>query len=287
MPVAATVAGMFFIQAGSSIAKTLFPLAGVAGVAVLRLVFASLMMLLIWRPWRTALRPGTLRYVVAYGIVLGAMNLAFYAALRRIPLGITVALEFTGPLGLALLHSSRRSDLVWVALAAGGVYLLLPIAPSAGALDPTGIALALFAGTCWALYIVFGQKAGTGGQGHMAAYGAVIAALLVTPFGIGLAGQQLLDARVIPGGLLVAALSSAIPYSLEMIAMTRMPARIFGILMSVEPAIGALSGFVILGERLSGRQLGAISLVIAASVGTVAMHKSRSAPAGIEGIQNG
>lgn len=273
MPVAATVASILFIQSGASVAKTLFPLAGAAGVTALRLGFASLMMLAIWRPWRTPLKPGALRHIVAYGVVLGTMNLSFYAALSRIPLGIAVALEFTGPLGLALLHSSRRSDVIWIFVAAIGVYLLLPIGDTAGTLDLLGVALALFAGFCWALYIVFGQKAGSAGQAHAAAYGVVVACLVAAPFGIALAGSALFDPVLLRTGLLVAALSSAIPYSLEMIAMTRLPAKIFGILMSLEPAIAALSGFVILGERLSVTQLVAILLVVLASAGTVATHK--------------
>jgi inner membrane transporter RhtA len=273
MPIAATIASILFIQSGASVAKTLFPLGGPAGVTALRLVFASLMMLALWRPWRTPLRPGAMRHIAAYGVVLGTMNLSFYAALSRIPLGIAVALEFTGPLGLALLHSSRRFDVVWVLVAAVGVYLLLPIGAAAGTLDPVGIGLALFAGFCWALYIVFGQKAGALGQAQAAAYGVVIACLVAAPFGIVLAGSKLLDPAVLRTGLLVAALSSAVPYSLEMIAMTRLPAKIFGILMSLEPALAALSGFVILGERLTGVQLAAIALVVAASAGTVATNR--------------
>jgi inner membrane transporter RhtA len=277
-PIASTIAGMFFIQAGASVAKGLFPLAGVAGTAVLRLVFASVLMLVFWRPWRIPVKHGALRHIVAYGVALGVMNLSFYEALDRIPLGIAVALEFTGPLGLALLHSSRRLDVLWVACAALGVFLLLPLGGGSGALDIAGIGLALFAGFCWALYIVFGQKAGALGQAHAAAYGSVVAALVVAPFGLAMSGTALLDATLLPRGLLVAALSSAIPYSLEMIAMARMPARIFGILMSVEPAIGALCGFVILGERLAPAHLVAIFLVMLASAGAVATHRPVQTP---------
>jgi inner membrane transporter RhtA len=278
LPIGYTVGGMVFVQAGASVAKGLFPLAGPAGVASLRLCFAGLLMLLIWRPWRHPVRPGALRHIFAYGVALGLMNLSFYAALSRIPLGITVAFEFLGPLGLALLHSTRRLDVLWVLCAAIGVYLLLPVGPHAVALDPLGIGFALLAGTCWALYIVYAQKAGAGGRAHAAAYGGVIAALVVVPFGIALAGTRMLEPRVVGLGVVVAVLSSAIPYSLEMIALARIPARTFGILMSLEPALAALSGFLLLGERLQLAQLAAIALVMVASGGSVLTRGTEPVP---------
>lgn len=269
LPIAYTIGGMFFVQAGASLAKQLFPLAGAAGVAALRLGFASLLMLLMWRPWRTPLKPGAMRDVVAYGVVLGVMNLSFYAALNRIPLGITVAIEFLGPLGLALLHSTRRLDLAWVLSGAAGAYLLLPLGSHAVALDPLGVGFALLAGTCWALYIVYAKKAGAASRAHAAAYGSVVAALVIAPFGIAIAGSRLLAPGIAWQGLAVAALSSAIPYSLEMIALARIPAKSFGILMCVEPAVAALSGYALLGEHLMPRQLVAIGLVMLASGGSV------------------
>jgi inner membrane transporter RhtA len=272
MPVGAAIAAMLLIQSGASLAKGLFPLVGAAGATVLRLLFASIMMLAIWRPWRTPVAAARRAPIAAYGVVLGAMNLTFYLALNRIPLGIAVALEFTGPLGLALISSRRSLDVLWVAIASVGVCLLLPIGAAPATLDPLGVALALGAGVFWALYILFGQKAGAGGSGPAVAYGSMIAGLVVAPFGFIHAGPALFSAAVVPTAVLVALLSSAIPYSLEMMSMTRLPARTFGILMSVEPAIGALAGFVILREHLTATQLIAISLVVVASAGTVATH---------------
>jgi inner membrane transporter RhtA len=273
MPIGAAIGAMFLIQSGASLAKGLFPLVGASGATALRLLFASLMMLAIWRPWRARVGGRERRFIFAYGVVLGSMNLAFYSALSRIPLGVAVALEFTGPLGLALVSSRRRLDFLWVAIASIGVYLLLPIGVASAALDPFGVLLALIAGLFWALYIVFGQKAGAGGSGPAVAYGSVVASLVVAPFGFAHAGAALFSAAVVPTAMLVALLSSALPYSLEMISMTRLPARTFGILMSVEPAVAALSGFLILHEHLSIAQLVAIGMVIVASAGTVSTHE--------------
>ena len=272
LPVGAAIAAMLLIQTGASLAKGLFPPVGAAGATTLRLAFASLMMLAMWRPWRARVGVRERPYILAYGLVLGVMNLTFYAALSRIPLGIAVALEFTGPLGLALVSSRRRLDFIWVGVASLGVYELLPLGASAGALDPLGVTLALLAGVFWALYIVFGQKAGAGGSGPALGYGTVIAAVVVAPFGIAQAGGAMLSMAVLPTAVLVALLSSALPYSLEMMSMTRLPARTFGILMSVEPAIGALAGFLMLREHLSMLQLLAIVMIIVASAGTIATH---------------
>jgi inner membrane transporter RhtA len=210
--------------------------------------------------------------------VLGAMNLMFYLAFNRIPLGVAVALEFTGPLGLAVLSTRHKRDFLWVATAAAGVYFLLPISGASASLDPIGVLLALAAGLCWALYIVFGQKAGAGGSGPTLAYGSLVASLIVAPFGIAHAGASLLSAAVIPTAMAVALLSSALPYSLEMVALTRLPARTFGILMSLEPAIGAMSGLVFLHERLSIAQVVAIGFIIVASAGSVSSTHAADTP---------
>jgi inner membrane transporter RhtA len=208
------------------------------------------------------------------------MNLSFYASLSRIPLGVAVALEFVGPLGLALTHSKRGWDLLWVVVACCGVYWLLPLRAGAGTEDILGVVLALLAGLCWALYIVFGQKAGAGARGATLAYGSVIATIIVVPFGIAFSGPAMIGPKVLLLGLAVAILSSAIPYSLEMIAMVRMPAKTFGILMSVEPAVGAIAGFALLGEHLSMGQLAGIGLVILASGATVATSTGVTAAKG-------
>jgi len=272
LPVSAAIAAMIFIQAGASIIKGLFPVVGAQGATVLRLTLATAMMLLFWRPWRVRVTREHWPWIVAYGISLGAMNSFFYAALSRIPLGIAVALEFTGPLGVALLSSRRPLDFLWVGLAVAGIYLLLPNGSHGPSLDPTGVLLALGAGLFWALYIVFGQRAGGGGSGPAVVYGSLVAMLAVLPFGTAQAAQGLHQPRVLGLALAVALLSSAIPYSLEMIAMTRLPAKIFGVLMSAEPGIGVLIGWLLLNERLSGPQVLAVVMIIAASVGTVLSH---------------
>ncbi len=182
------------------------------------------------------------------------MNLLYYLALRTVPLGITVSLEFTGPLAVAVLSSRRAIDFLWICLAAAGLSLLLPIGHAQASIDPTGALFALGAGACWALYIVFGQKAGADYGPQAVALGSVIAAMIVVPVGIAKAGAALLTAAALPYGLVIALLSTALPYTLEMIALTRLPARTFGILMSVEPAFGALFGWAILHEVLTGLQ---------------------------------
>ena len=193
------------------------------------------------------------------------------------PLGIAIALEFTGPLGLALLGSRRPRDVGWVALAVAGLLLLVPWSSQHAALDPLGVAYALGAGLCWALYIVFGQKAGAGHGPQTVALGAAIAALVAVPWGVLESGMGLLAPALLPMGLGVAALSMALPYSLEMVALTRLPTSTFGMLMSLEPAIGALCGFVFLHEHLGILQWLAILAVVIASAG--ATLGARAAPA--------
>lgn len=262
---------MLFIQAGASIAKHLFPVVGTQAATILRLALATLMMFAFWRPWRFRVARGLWPWIIAYGVALGIMNSLFYAALARIPLGIAVSLEFAGPLGLALMSSRQALDLLWVLLAMVGIYLLLPTGAH-GSLDRAGVLLALGAGFCWAMYILFGKRAGAGGSGPAVVYGSLAGTLVVLPFGAGAAlrGLQLPDVLVM--ALAVALLSSAIPYSLEMMAMRRLPARVFGVLMSVEPGVGALMGFLLLSERLSAVQLIAVGLIITASAGTVVSH---------------
>jgi inner membrane transporter RhtA len=208
--------------------------------------------------------------VLAYGLSLAAMNSVFYLALRTIPLGIAVAIEFVGPLAVAVLASRRRLDYVWVALAVVGLSLLLPIAPGGTPLDTAGILYALAAGVGWALYIVFGQKAGQLHGTSASTWGLMIAALVTVPVGVADAGSLLLDPAVLPFALGVAIFSSALPYTLEMIALRRLSTKTFGTLMSFEPAIAAIAGFLVLREHLTGMQWLAIAAIICASVGAVA-----------------
>lgn len=269
-PVLLIALGMVVTQTGASFAKMLFPLVGAAGATTLRLTIGALVLIAVFRPWRYRLTRTQWRAVLLYGAVMGTMNLTFYAALEHIPLGIAVALEFTGPLAVALFGARRPLDFVWIALALSGFALLLPWGGFAGDISPIGVALALCAGACWAGYIIFGQRAGTGGGPHIAALGVATAALIALPFGVATAGAALIDPVILPLGIAVALLSSAIPYALDMVALPLIPARLFGILMSGQPAMAALSGLVILGETLTLLQILGMAAIILASIGATA-----------------
>lgn len=269
---------MVSIQTGASVAKRLFPLVGPQGTTALRLIFGTVILLVVLRPWRTRRRPGSWKPLAGYGISLGLMNLLFYMALESMPLGIAVALEFTGPLAVAMIASRRPLDFVWIALAVSGLLLLLPVWGGMTGVDARGAALALGAGICWALYIVFGQRAGTGHATQTVALGSVIAACVAAPVGVAHAGGALLSPAILPLALAVAVLSSALPYSLEMLALTRLPAKTFGTLMSMEPAVATVSGMIFLKEWLAPSEWLAIALIIAASVGTTVTTAPPSAP---------
>ncbi|WP_252273217.1 threonine/homoserine exporter RhtA [Pseudomonas subflava] len=275
LPIALLVVAMTSIQSGASLAKSLFPLVGPEGTTALRLSLAALILCLVMRPWRTRPNFAAWRSLLGYGLSLGAMNLLFYMSLKTIPLGIAVALEFTGPLALALFSSRRLLDFAWIVLAALGLWLLLPDTSASDHLDPLGMALALGAGVCWALYILFGQKAGAAHGAQTVAFGTVVAALLVFPVGLWQVDSGLFSLDLLPVALALAVMSSALPYSLEMIALTRLPARTFSVLMSLEPAIAALSGLIFLSEVLSPTQWLAIGAIILASTGAAATIKPR------------
>jgi inner membrane transporter RhtA len=260
---------MVTIQSGASIAKQLFPIIGPEGTTALRLGFSAAILCLVFKPWRAFPPLGQRMPIIVYGLCLGGMNILFYYAIARIPLGIAVALEFTGPLAVALLSSRRKRDLFWVACAISGIVMLLPDMKGEESLDLLGVILALGAGACWAGYILFGKKTGNQSSGGMTvALGMSVAALILVPYGAISQGGALLSWEVIPLGLLVAIMSSALPYTLEMVALRNMPAQGFSIMMSLEPAIAALAGFIILGELLTLWQWLAILLVIVASVGS-------------------
>jgi inner membrane transporter RhtA len=272
----ATVAMVSF-QVGATFAKQLIPGIGAPGTTALRLGLSALLLVIIQRPWRSMPSRSAWPLVAAYGVSLGAMNWVFYLALSRIPLGIAVALEFVGPLAVAVWGSRRRLDYLWVGLAAIGLSLLLPMTQSAAGLDPIGVLYALAAGVGWALYIVFGQKAGQAQGPSASTWGLVIAALLTVPVGVADAGARLLDPGILPFGVGVAVFSSALPYTLEMIALRRLSTKVFGTLMSFEPAIAAIAGAVVLHERLTTMQWTAIGAIVVASVGAVAGEPSRVA----------
>jgi inner membrane transporter RhtA len=276
LPVGVLAIAMISVQIGAALVKGLFPVAGVAGATTLRLVLASMILSAIWRPWRLRPTAREARSILVYGIAMGCMNYCFYSALSRIPLGIAVALEFTGPLAVAIASSHRAVDYLWVVLAALGLLVLLPLGHRS--ISGVGIAFALGAGLFWALYIVFGRKAGTAHGGVTTAMGTVVAALVIAPIGVMQAGSALVDPALLPAALGVAILSSALPYSLEMFALTRIPTKTFGVLMSAEPALGALSGFAFLHERLSLIQWAAIASIMAASAGSAATSGATVAP---------
>ena len=261
------LAGVTSIQFGAALAATLFDDAGPGGASLLRLGFAAVVLVAIWRPRLSAHRPEHVRLAIVFGLVLGAMNVTFYEALDRIPLGTAVTIEFLGPIAVATLLSRRRMDLVWVALAGCGVVLLAAPWSDVG-LDTVGVVFALIAATFWGLYIVIAQRASRyfhGGEGL--AIASVAAALVPLVPGLAQAGADLLDPQLLAIGFCVALLSSVIPYSLETEALRRMPANVFGVLMSMEPALAAFAGFIVLGQDLGGREIVAIALVVAASIG--------------------
>jgi len=272
--VSSAIVAMVSFQVGATFAKQLIPVIGAPGTTALRLGLSALMVIVLQRPWRSIPSRAAWPVVLAYGISLGAMNAVFYLALRTIPLGIAVALEFTGPLAVAVFASRRRLDYLWVVLAAAGLSLLLPITRASAALDPVGVAFALAAGVGWALYIVFGQKAGHAHGASASTWGLMIAALLTIPIGVIDAGRGLIAPSVLPFGFAVAVFSSALPYTLEMIALRRLSAKTFGTLMSFEPAIAAIAGVIVLREHLTAVQYLAIGAIIAASVGAVAGEKT-------------
>ena len=260
---------MVSFQVGASVAKQLIPLIGAPGTAALRLGLSAILVIVLQRAWRTIPARKVWPVILAYGLSLGAMNFVFYFALRSIPLGIAVAIEFIGPLGVAVFASRRRVDHLWVALAAAGLLLLLPIRATEHRLDPVGVLCALGAGLGWALYIVFGQKAGRAHGAAASTWGLIVAACLIVPLGIADAGRALLAPWIWTFGMAVAVFSSALPYTLEMVALRRLSAKTFGTLMSFEPAIAAMAGLAFLHEHLTPIQWLAIGLIIIASVGTV------------------
>jgi inner membrane transporter RhtA len=273
VPIAVLIAAMFCFQLGAVMAKGLFPLVGASGTAALRLALSAIILLAVWRPWRMRLSAREMRVILAYGLALGWMNFFFYLSLRYIPLGIAVALEFAGPLALAMASSRRAIDFAWIVMAGLGLLALLPLGLGARQLDLLGVGCALAAGACWALYIYFGRKAGAAHGGQTTALGMLIGAIMIVPIGAAEAGSRLIAPSILPAALAVALLSSAIPYSLEMLAMPRLPTRTVGVLMSLDPALGALSGLCFLGESLTWVQWAAIASIMAASAGSAATSR--------------
>lgn len=268
--------GIASVQFGAAVAKGLFATAGPGGTVLLRLLLSAAVMLALARP-RLAGRPApSLRAAALFGLVLACMNLSFYEALDRIPLGVAVTVEFTGPLAVAIGGSRRWADGLWVLLAGLGVLLLT--GSGGGALDAVGVALAALAGACWAAYILLAQRVGTLFPGMSGlALALAVGAVVMLPVGVAGAGSALVRPGVLLAGFAVAMLSSVVPYSLELAALRRLPAAVFGVLMSLEPAVAALAGWAILHEGLRPRQLLGIGCVSAASAG-VTLRRARRSP---------
>jgi len=275
LPVGSLLLGMLSFQFGSALAKQLFPVMGAQGATAMRLGLGALILWLLRQPWRRLRGRHDWASLWGYGLTLGVMNLCFYMALRTVPLGIAVALEFLGPLAIALFGSRRALDFLWVALVVAGLALLLPWQAQTQALDPVGVLYALGAAVGWATYILLGRRAGAAFGNDAVALGSAIGALVVVPVGVMHAGAALFTVSMLPFAFGMAILSSALPYSLEMLALTRLPARTVGILVSVEPAMGALLGLAFLDEHLTTYQWLAIAAIIAASIGAVLGSRSK------------
>jgi inner membrane transporter RhtA len=277
LPVAAVLLATSAFQGGASMAKSLFPVLGAQGTASLRLILGAAMLLAVTRPWRAWPAKAPLLPLIGLGLATAGAVLFFYLAIVRLPQGIAIALQFLGPLGVAVAGSRRPTDLLWTALAAAGVWGLVGHdLGNGGKLDLIGVAWAACAGVSWAAYILLGQAASRA-FGHATAPLAItIASLVVLPFGIAQAGADLLRLDLLPWALLVALVSTAIPFSLEMYALNRLPSKTFAVLTSLEPAFGALFGLVLLNERLAGIQLAGVAAVIAAAAGAAWTGRPRT-----------
>ena len=276
-PVGLVLAGGISVQFGAALAVSLMPRAGALGVVTLRLLASAVVLLLVCRPRLRGHSRTDWGTVIAFGVTMGAMNGLFYQAVDRIPLGAAVTLEVLGPLTLSVLASRRAINLVWAALALTGVFLLG--GGGFGDLDPVGVAFALAAGAMWATYIVFSARTGRRfPQADGLALAMAVGAVMMLPLGIAESGSKLTDPVTIALGSAVAIMSSVLPYTLELLALRRLPASTFAILMSLEPALAATAGFLILGQALSLVQAGAIALVIGASMGAVRTQVGRGKP---------
>lgn len=261
------------MQFGAALAATLFDDAGAAGTVFIRVFFAALVLALLWRPPLRGHSRDDWRLVGAFGLSLAAMNFFFYESIDRIPLGLTVTFEFVGPLGVAISGSRRALDFLWVVLAGGGILLIA--APGTSGLDALGILYALIAGGCWAAYILLSARTGRAfPRGSGLALAMCIAAALLVPVGVPSAGSALFDPEILLLGAAVAMLSSVIPYSAEFEALRLLPEHVFGVLLSLEPALASLAGYLVLDQGLGGRDLVGIALVTAAVAGAVAGTRS-------------
>ena len=271
-PIPAVLFAIISVQSGAAIAKTLFPAIGAAGTASLRIGISAIILLAIYRPNLFKITPNQWKIVISYGLSLGAMNLIFYLAIERIPIGLAVTLEFIGPLLVAVIGSKRLIDYLWVLLATAGIVLIAPW--SNNGIDLLGVLFALLAGAFWAAYIVLGTKVSKIMKGGDAvATGMLFASILIVPFGISENGLNNLTPTFLYLGIALALLSSAIPFTLEMKALGQLPTRTFSILMSLEPAAASICAFIFLQEYLTFNEILAVVFVVIASVGSTITSK--------------
>jgi inner membrane transporter RhtA len=272
LPNLAAFVALISVQVGAAFAKTIFPLVGSDGVAALRVGIAAILLGATLRPWTLRVNKSDWVNLLGYGGILGLMNVLIYRAFAYIPVGAAISIEVVGPLGVALIASRRKLDLLWVALALGGL-ALLPLGALTVPLDPRGIVFALAAALCWALYVLIGRAvAGLDARGVAA--GMAFASLVVVPLGIVEAGRALLRPQVLALGVAVAALSSIVPYLLDIYALKHLPRSAFGVLMSASPAVSAIAGLLILDETLSSRQWAGIVAITIACAGSALLSTS-------------
>lgn len=276
-PIPAVLLAIISVQSGAAIAKTLFPILGAAATASVRIGISALILVAVYRPNLFKINAAQWKVVIPYGLSLGAMNLIFYLAIERIPIGLAVTLEFIGPLVVAVLGSKRLLDYLWILLAAAGIILIAPW--SNNGIDLLGVVFALLAGALWAAYIVLGGKVSKIMKGGEAvATGMLFAALLILPFGILGNGFQQLTPNYLYLGVALALLSSAIPFTLEMKALGQLPARTFSILMSLEPAAASVCGLLFLKEYLTFNEIIAVVCVVIASIGSTISSNYKKQP---------
>lgn len=266
----ALIASIASLCIGTSFAKSLFAAVGAQGTSAYRITVGAVILALWFRPWRWRLNKPDALKILRYGMTLGLMNLMFYLSIKTLPLGIAIAIEFTGPLLLSVFNSRKLVDFFWAMLAMAGLLLLIPSGDQASHLDPAGVAYALAASVFWVLYIIYGKAAGALPRGQAVSLGMMTGALVVIPFGVMEAGAKLLDPSLLLAGLGIGILASALPYSLEMVALKKLPYKTFGVLLSMEPAMGALAAAVILNEQLTMLQSVAIACIVMASAGCAA-----------------
>ena len=270
---------MISIQSSGSLAKLLFEHFPVLTVSAIRMLLSALILAVVFQIWRANLKTVRWKAILSYGCALAGMNILFYLSIDRLPLGIAVSFEFIGPLGVALYYAKQKYDFIWVGLAIIGIILLFPFQQAAQSLDPIGIAMALGAGACWALYIVAGQKP-TGVSGnHSVCLGMFVGTLILLP--VLLTSPALAQVNNHPYFIyfvILAITASALPFSLEMIALRNMTPLSFGTLTSLEPAIAALSGYIFLSEQLLWTQVLALLTIVSASIGcTITTQRARLA----------